>query len=205
MDSATPYLLLVRHGRTALNAQGRLRGHLDPPLDDIGRAEATATADALAAFAPARVITSPLQRAVQTATAIADRAGLPVLVDDRLIDRDYAAWAGSTPDEVIARWGSLDKAPGVEPASAVLTRAREVLDDEGRRLGTGSAVLVSHDVVNRMLLAWIAPRLGPAAGIGQRTACWNELTRDGGRWQVLRVDQRPSDSPAGGENARRPG
>ena len=54
---------LVRHARTALNADGRLRGHLDPPLDDVGRSEARELAVVLASLRPVRVVTSPLRRA----------------------------------------------------------------------------------------------------------------------------------------------
>ena len=78
-------VLLVRHGRTALNAENRLRGRLDPDLDEVGRAEVQAIAAELAAMKPTRVVSSPLRRAVQTAEAIARQAGVRVVVDNGLI------------------------------------------------------------------------------------------------------------------------
>ena len=69
MISIADRVFLARHGQTALNAQGRLRGLSDPPLDEVGIAEATRLAAALASKHPTAVICSPLQRAVATAQA----------------------------------------------------------------------------------------------------------------------------------------
>jgi len=190
-------VLLVRHGRTVLNAENRLRGRLDPELDAVGLAEADALAEALAAREPARVVSSPLRRAVQTAEAIARRAGVRVQVDRGLIDRDYGSWAGHSKDGLIDRWGSVDAAPGVERPDHVLYRACVVLVQQLDFLGPHPVVLVSHDAVNRALLAHLDPALGPASGIDQRTACWNELVHVMGDWRVELVDQKPRAAAVG--------
>ncbi len=70
--TATVYL--VRHGRTALNAQGRLRGLADPPLDSTGEQQALAAAGVLRALPVHAVVCSPLQRARRTAVLIAEAA-----------------------------------------------------------------------------------------------------------------------------------
>ena len=181
---------LVRHARTELNAQGRLRGHLDPTLDGTGRREADDLAVVLASLRPIRVVTSPLRRAVETADIIAARAGVPVVVEKALIDRDYGPWAGADEDAVVAEWGSLDEAPGVERAETVVWRARAVLDAQIPDLAAGPVVLVSHDAVNRGLLSELAPELGPRDSIRQRTASWNVLVRADASWTVGRVDQK---------------
>jgi broad specificity phosphatase PhoE len=179
---------LVRHARTALNADGRLRGHLDPPLDGVGRREADDLAIVLASLRPVRVVSSPLRRAVETAQAIATRASVPVVIDQRLCDRDYGPWAGESEDAVVLEWGALDMAPGVERAESVLARARAALDAQ---LGAGgSVVLVSHEAVNRALLRQLDPELGARDGVSQRTACWNLLVHVDGAWDVERVDQK---------------
>ena len=190
-------VLLVRHGRTVLNAENRLRGRLDPELDAVGLAEADALAQELAAREPARVVSSPLRRAVQTAEAIARRAGVRVQVDRGLIDRDYGSWAGHSKDELIDRWGSVDAAPGVERPEHVLYRACVVLVQQLDFLGPYPVVLVSHDAVNRALLAHLDPALGPASRIDQRTACWNELVHRMGDWRVELVDQKPRAAAVG--------
>lgn len=181
-------VFLVRHARTALNADGRLRGHLDPALDDVGRTEAGELAIVLASLEPVRVVTSPLRRAVDTAQAIATRASAPVVVDERLIDRDYGPWAGEREDAVMAEWGVLDNAPGVERTESVVARARATLDAQTDR--GDPVVLVSHDAVNRALLHELDPELGSRDGPSQRTACWNPLLHLDGRWLVDQVDQK---------------
>ena len=93
-DAAGPRIFLVRHGRTSLNAAGVLRGRLDPELDVTGLVEAVAVADAIGRADLSVLVSSPLQRAVDTAAQIGARAGLEVETDERLIDRDYGSWAG---------------------------------------------------------------------------------------------------------------
>jgi broad specificity phosphatase PhoE len=148
----------------------------------------------LATLRPSRVVTSPLRRAVETATAIAERAGVAVVIDPRLIDRDYGPWAGEHEDAVVAEWGSLDQVPGVEPSDDVVARAHQALDAQldGSRDGSDvdSVVLVSHDAVNRILLGDLEPDLGQRELIAQRTACWNVVIRVDGVWAVERVDQK---------------
>lgn len=192
--TAEPIVVLARHGETVLNANGVLRGHLDPPLDDAGIEEVAALGAAIAALLaphhPVRIITSPLQRAVQTAQAIAACTPAPVEVAQGLIDRDYGRWAGQSSEAVIATFGSLDAADGVEAPASVADRALAVLEAQRPLLASGSVVLVAHDVVNRLLLARLDPGLEPAEKIGQRTACWNVLAYHNGAWQVRRVDQK---------------
>jgi broad specificity phosphatase PhoE len=107
-------VFLVRHGRTSLNAAGRLRSRLDPPLDEVGLGEAAAVAAERWQWRIVKILSSPLLRALQTAGAIAEAVGVPVTAVDDLIDRDYGRWAGELEDAVVARFGSLDAAPGVE-------------------------------------------------------------------------------------------
>ena len=181
---------LARHGRTALNADDRLRGRSDPPLDRVGIAEAARLAQTLAAKHPAVVISSPLQRAVATARAIGEAARTAVVIDARLNDRDYGPWNGKPRTEVVRRFGGIDAAPGVEPLAAVAARARTAIDRLVDQYGRGPLVLVSHDAVNRALLEQLDPSL---TDIGQRTACWNQLSRVDGAWRVegydLKADQ----------------
>ncbi|MEV2225103.1 histidine phosphatase family protein [Nocardia vinacea] len=118
-DHGVRRAFLARHGRTARNADGRLRGLSNPPLDEVGLAEAHRLATVLTAEKPTAVVPSPLQRAVATGQAIASAAGIEVTVDGRLNDRDYGPWTGHPRSEVEERFGSVDSAPGVEPRAAV--------------------------------------------------------------------------------------
>lgn len=180
---------LARHARTALNASGQLRGRLDPPLDDVGRGEAEALAAAMASAYPTRVVSSPLHRAIQTAEAIAIRANLPLVLDDRLVDRDYGAWAGTAEAELIANFGSLENAPSAEAGQSVIERAQAAIDAQLPYLASGPVVVVSHDAVNRLLLGALRPDLQRSGQLRQRTACWNVLSWAARRWSVERVDE----------------
>ncbi len=165
-----------------------MRGLSDPPLDEVGMAEVGRLAAVLAAERPVAVISSPLQRAVATAEAIATAAGVTATVDVRLNDRDYGPMTGQRRIDVIERYGSIDDAPGVEPLEAVSRRARDAFADLVAEHDTGPLVLVSHDAFNRALLGQIDPAL---AEVVQRTACWNRLRLVDGAWRVEVYDCKP--------------
>ena len=192
-DDGAHRLYLARHGRTALNASGQLRGRLDPDLDDVGRVEALLLGDALARSDVTVVRSSPLCRALQTAQAIASCFGVAVRTDPRLADRDYGRWAGWTIEEIEEEWGSVDDAPGVEPTAEVRARALEVLDDI-RRTDRSPSVAVSHDAVNRAVLCALEPTLCPANRITQPTGCVNIIDWHDGSWSVTATGLLPRDA-----------
>jgi broad specificity phosphatase PhoE len=179
---------LVRHGRTALNADGVLRGRLDPPLDDVGYAEATALGARLRNVRLAVVVTSPLRRACQTAAMIAQATGAPLEICEGLADRDYGPWAGTPGSEVVGRFGSLDAAPGVEPATSLVGRVVSALEDIAGCWPSRSVAVVAHDAVNRHAIAALVPDAPAAVGIPQRTGCWNRLERRPAGWAAPIVD-----------------
>jgi probable phosphoglycerate mutase len=198
-QAAPARVYLVRHGRTLLNASGALRGRIDVPLDPVGLGQAEALAAALTAAQPQVIVSSPLCRAVQTVQPLADALGLGIIIDDRLVDRDYGEWAGVSARGVAEQWGSLDAAPGVEPASEVRDRVLAALSDIAKGVPGAAAVVASHDIVIRTALAALAPRLGAPDSVPQETGCFNVLAyRDApsaldgaARWVVDSVNQVP--------------
>jgi broad specificity phosphatase PhoE len=156
-------IYLVRHGRTALNAEGRFRGRQDASLDDIGREEAAAVGDALASVGLAAVYTSPLARARETADAIAHRGGLQVKVIPALIDLDCGRWQGLTPAEAQARDPHeyevfrteplAAAAPEGESVSALKRRVLRGVEQIATRHRTDPIAAVTHDVPLRIVLA----------------------------------------------------
>ncbi|WP_051198807.1 histidine phosphatase family protein [Gordonia shandongensis] len=180
-------VVLIRHGRTVLNAEGRIRGLADPELDEAGVAQARAAGEALRDAGITRVITSPLKRAVATGRAIAETVGVTdVQVDEGLNDRDYGEWTGQLRADVVERWGSIDDAPGVEPRETVRDRALRALDAQADR-AEGPLLVVSHDAVIRPLLAAFDPTLTPQVDTGS----WVVLTRSDTGWVVESVDNHP--------------
>lgn len=102
-----PVVLLARHGETAWNREGRLQGNRDIPLSEAGVAQAAALARRLRGAGLARVVSSDLSRAVETARPVADAAGLPVETDAGLREQDLGAWEGLTFAQVEAADAAL--------------------------------------------------------------------------------------------------
>jgi broad specificity phosphatase PhoE len=192
-SSRRTVVYLARHGQTPLNEAGLLRGLADPPLNETGRRQAERLGAALGSRGLVAVISSPLLRARQTAQPIAERAGLEVTVDQCLLDRDYGPWTGVSQESVTQRWGSVDRAPGVEPRLAVRDRAVPGLTSVARRHVGGTVVVVSHDAVNREVLAAFDPGLGDPDAIPQDNGCFNTLDWRDGRWAVLGVNELPAE------------
>lgn len=149
-------IVIVRHGRTAHNASGRLLGRLDPPLDPTGERQAATLAEAVGPVD--RVVSSPLLRTRQTAEAF----GLPVEVDERWIELDYGALDGTPLGEVPAdlwqRWRrDADFAPpGGESLAELGVRVRGALDDLATASGPGSGttVIVTHVSPVKAAVTW---------------------------------------------------
>ena len=184
---------LVRHGQTPLNESGVLRGLLDPPLDEAGHLQAGRLGAVLGPRMPSVIVASPLLRARQTAEPIADRAGRDVTTDRRLLDRDYGQWTGTDRETVVAQWGSVDDAPGVEPLPVVRERAVRGLTDIAQRSRGGTVVVVSHDAVNRQLLVAFDAELGDPGTLPQDNGCFNTMELRGDRWTVLSVNELPAE------------
>jgi broad specificity phosphatase PhoE len=184
-SSGSRIVLLARHGQTALNVEGRLRGLANPPLDEIGRAEAERLGAELAERDPSVVVSSPLDRAVQTARIVALAAGVPHLIDERFNDRDYGPWTGHLKADVVEKWGSVDDAPGAESVSSVLARSLPALDQILYEHLGHAIVIVTHDAVIRPLVEAIDSSL---TDLRVPSGSWNELMRANGRWTVVSID-----------------
>jgi broad specificity phosphatase PhoE len=89
-------LLLVRHGETDWNADGRLQGQTDRPLSDFGRRQARRLAEELETEEIQAIYSSDLSRARETAEIVGQRLGLPVVLDPDLREKDWGNWEGLT-------------------------------------------------------------------------------------------------------------
>jgi len=95
-------LVVVRHGITDWNAEERLQGHIDVPLNEEGIGQARALRDSLASFDFNAIYSSPLSRAKQTAEIVADRS--KIRYDWRLAEINHGIWQGMTKKEIASRW-----------------------------------------------------------------------------------------------------
>ena len=94
---------LVRHGQTQWNLQGRIQGHTDVPLGELGRRNVRAQAKRLDGLTFAAVYASDLSRTVETARILVNDADVSVQTDPNLREFSYGQWEGLTPEEVQAR------------------------------------------------------------------------------------------------------
>jgi broad specificity phosphatase PhoE len=153
-------LWFARHGESTWNAEGRWQGQADPPLSELGRAQAEALAEALAGAGIALLASSDLERARETARIVAARLGLEPVLDPALREHDVGAWSGLTHAQIEARWpeelarfraGDLALAPGGGESRLVLrARVRDALERLEAR-AAGPLALVSHLGVLRAL------------------------------------------------------
>ncbi len=165
-ESAPRRLLLLRHGRTAWNLEGRVQGQIDVPLDDVGRTQAEAVAPVIAKMGPQFVVSSDLARARATAERIAASGNVVPRFDPRLREFDLGQRAGmrlvdyaaQNADEFAAyRSGRYDVVPGGESREELEARfvpaLREALN-EVRPGGLG--VVVAHGAALKVAVAcWL--------------------------------------------------
>ena len=155
-------IILVRHGETDWNAAGVFRGRADIGLNQTGVQQADLLGKSLSVVKIDAVYASPLQRALKTAEAIAGYQALEVMVTPGLIDFDFGEWQGLSHHEVKGRYQELYtdwinhpdrvKIPGGESLESVSKRAMVVVSGIIGQYGEGRVVLVSHRVVNKVLI-----------------------------------------------------
>lgn len=187
------HVFLIRHGETALNADGVLRGQIDVALDAVGVAEALALGEMFRELPLSAVVSSPLARAVSTARPVALACRSALTIDDRLRDRFYAEWAGQSLSRVEKQFGSIDAAPSVESSRLLEARAEEAFRDAiAQGEIAGGMALVTHDAVLRALLRRLVPTLN-VASLVLPTGSWTELVQHGGpdRWTADRIGEVP--------------
>jgi probable phosphoglycerate mutase len=100
-------ILAIRHGETTWNVDSRIQGQLDIGLNDLGRRQAQCAAQHLADEGLDAIYSSDLQRAHDTAQALAQAAGLPVRLDAGLRERGFGCFEGRTFAEIDAEWPEL--------------------------------------------------------------------------------------------------
>ena len=155
-------LLLIRHGRTDWNAQGRYQGQTDVALSEMGRRQAAAAARAVAGEGIDAVYTSDLRRAWETAQAIVDGRGLPSRQEPRLREMSFGRWEGLTyaelaenHGEALARWENDParvRPPQGETLAEVAERVGAVLNDLRSAPAEATIALVGHGGSFQVLL-----------------------------------------------------
>ncbi len=196
MDQETrTELILIRHGQTEWNLQGRIQGHLHGELGALGKRQAEALAARLATISFEALYSSDLHRAVQTAEAIARKCGHAIHTDVRLREKNYGDFEGLTMAEVRERYpedfarmvGTDDEyvIPGGESRRQKNTRAIACIEELAARHVGRRVLVVTHGGVLSCLFQYV---LGVALGSPRRfplyNAGMNTIFRDTQGWQL---------------------
>ena len=158
-------ILLVRHGETAWNREGRYQGRTDIPLSADGERQVRALGERLAGIPIDVAVASPLTRARKTAEAILAGRGTALDLDDRIVEISHGRWEGQLASdielshaEMLGAWRDapgpdVPAGPEAETLGDVERRAWPILAGLVTRTPVGgTALLVAHDAVNRVLL-----------------------------------------------------
>ncbi|WP_127504824.1 histidine phosphatase family protein [Actinoplanes solisilvae] len=196
-------LIVWRHGNTDWNAGHRVQGQTDVELNVLGRRQAVDAAEILIKLKPDAIVASDLQRAADTAAALAGLSGLSVSYDKRLRERYFGAWQGHTMTEIAElfpgqheRWTTGQEVGGdVETLDELGKRVSEALLDAAALAPPGGTVVVAtHGAAARQgvghLLGWPIEQLRTLRAL--QNCHWVELTHDSKRgWQVAAYNVGP--------------
>jgi probable phosphoglycerate mutase len=187
----TRRIVILRHGRTAWNAERRYQGQADPPLDEVGRAQAIEAAALVAAMQPDLLVSSDLIRARDTAAKVASLTGLELRCDPRLRERHLGHWQGLTRDEVETRYpdeyadwlaGRDVTRRGGETRQQVAHRAMELV---AALPAVELTVLVSHGATAMCLSSALLGLPQNPSVLGALANChWTELRDSGDGWRL---------------------
>ncbi len=154
-------IILARHGETGWNVEEIFRGRIDIELSETGRKQAELLAKYLSEVKIEAIYSSPLKRALRTAEIIASYRQLEVEIAPGLIDLDFGQWQGLSVQEVKEKYEELFikwvnsphrvKIPGGESLNDIRKRAIGVVDEVIAKY-EGTVILVSHRVVNKVLI-----------------------------------------------------
>jgi len=187
-------ILLVRHGQSEWNREGRWQGHADPPLSDAGRRQAGELAEKLTDTPLDAIYSSDLQRARATAEVVAESHRIPVVVNDALREIDVGEWSGLTSAEIERRYpdgfqrhiNGDDGWQQGEPHDEMSARIVAAIRDIAAAHPDGQVLCVLHGGVMRALLAYAEgadlrsfrrQNRGPANGTVARIAVENGCFR----------------------------
>ncbi len=154
-------LILLRHGRTPNNAEARLQGQLDSPLDKVGFEQSAVVGRALRErWAVDRVVVSSRRRTQQTARA-AGLADAPTTVDDRWMELDFGTYDGRRIGEVMAELGAAwasdisYEPPGGESMACLHERVGEAAAEIAEEASTRNILVVTHATPVKSAVVWL--------------------------------------------------
>lgn len=147
-------IYVARHGETEWNALNKICGRTDIPLTERGLAQAKVLAEKAVDLDIDIIIASPMIRAQQTAAAVSEKIGIPVLTDERLIEQDFGIFEGmdrSTPAYLANKRQFASRYPGGESQMTVAHRVYGFVEELKGKYPDQNVLLVCHGGVCRVI------------------------------------------------------
>lgn len=186
-------IYLIRHGETDWNAQRRIQGREDIPLNAAGRAQASRCGTALRGCGIGAVAVSPLQRAAETGRIIAEAVGgVPVYTDEDLVEREFGSWSGKVFADI---YNPDTPAVGAEPLEEVGLRMLAALGRCAEKRMVSAAAVSHGGAINAVLYRLSGGAFG--SGITRlKNTCISVLSGDAGGICVLAYNLSPEEFEA---------
>ena len=156
---------LFRHGQTDWNIDLRLQGTADIPMNEFGVQQVSLAAEKLAEMSWDVVLTSPLGRARQSASIIANRLRISeVQTNELLLERAFGIGEGMLYDEWTSKYAHLDEIPGAESTAQITARAEQLLSNLHSEYEGKKVLAVSHGALIRFVLQVVTQGEVPPKG-----------------------------------------
>lgn len=191
-------IILVRHGETKWNIEGRYQGQEDTELSERGLQQGRMLAEGLRNIPIDFCVASPLQRSYMTCRFCADLHDLNVETDERLKEINHGDWEGRLADDIasqyprqFAQWHThpelvMMPGPGGESLEDVRIRVRSAFDDYARRFDGKTVLVAAHDAVNKAAICDIMGLdMSHFWQIKQDNTCINVMECCEGIWRMV--------------------
>lgn len=190
-------IILVRHGETPWNVEGRYQGQEDIPLSERGLAQARLLAEGLRDIHIDAAVASPLKRSYVTGKTCADMHGIAVEIDERLTEINHGSWEGCYAADIKAKYPEdfqlwhtkphlVQMPDGGECLEDVRKRAMDAMKDIVEKYPNKTVLVAAHDAVNRAILCDILGMdMAHFWQMKQDNTCVNVLEYEEGEWRLV--------------------
>ena len=155
-------IILIRHGDTIYNKETVFRGTLDVPLNEVGKEQARLTGLEISDTKISYLASSPLSRALDTASAVAEHQDVEPVIDESFMDLNFGSWQGRSKDEVqeaepelFEQWmrdPASVRFPGGETLKDVSARASKAVENMRNDFEGETIAVATHRVVVKLLV-----------------------------------------------------
>lgn len=190
-------IILVRHGETTWNIEGRYQGQEDTHLSERGLKQGAMLAEGLRHIHIDRCISSPLQRSYKTCQLCAELHQLPVETDERLLEINHGSWEGILAPEIAAKYPKefafwhtkphlVQMPDGGENLEDVRHRVRAAFDEYAEKYPNETILVAAHDAVNKAIICdLMGAGMEHFWQIKQDNTCINVLECNEGIWRLV--------------------